>query len=161
MKAPLSKTIQISGLTRALAVVACTVSLSLASVAQGAKYPLWAQSASDLRDARSFLDSKSTKMDVRQEDEKAVRQIDAALTDMKGAGVPEGRGAGPAPAEDANLDRVGRYSKVTSLLARAHQDLSGAREVDGAPGLKQRVLKEIETAQGTVQDSMGRLKTGK
>ena len=125
------------------------------------KYPAYAQAMSDLRDARATLGVKGTKLDVRQEDEKAIRQIDLAITDLKHASIDDGKGMGNSVPVDANLDRAGRYAKTNELLDRARQDLAGAPEVAESPGARDRLLHDIDAARTTVHQSIVLTKTGR
>ena len=150
---------RISILTASAALAFATAAATAQSPAAG-KYPAYAEALSDLRDARSFLGVKGTKMDVRQEDEKAIRQIDVAMTDLKRASIDDGKGASSTPV-DISLDRAGRYAKANALLDKARQDLASAPEVAESPGTRDRLLKDIDAARTTVHQGIVLTKEGK
>jgi hypothetical protein len=76
----------------------------------------------------------------------AVRQIDAAINDIKQAAIDDGKNLADHPPVDARLDQRGRIHEALRILRKSRADL--AREEDNAyaHGLRDRAIGHIDGA---------------
>jgi tetratricopeptide (TPR) repeat protein len=114
------------------------------------KHPAYLHALSDLRDARAHLDRLTPTDRLDNEEEHAIKEIDAAIGEIKHASIDDGKDLNDHPAIDAHLDKVGRYHKALELLDRAHHDISEKEDDQFAHGLRHRALEHIDAAHGTV-----------
>ncbi len=146
------------------AAVAMSLLASTAAHAQSAvlgKHPAYIHAMSDLRDARAYLDDKAAPLDVRKQDEKAIREIDAALTEIRNASIDDGKSLNDHTPIDASIKTQGRFARANELLAKAHQDVAGAEDVPESRGLRDRALGQISAAESTVHTAIETNKTGR
>jgi tetratricopeptide (TPR) repeat protein len=114
------------------------------------KHPAYLQALSDLRHARAYLDRLTPSDHLDNEEEHAIREIDAAINEIKRAAIDDGKNLSDHPAIDAHLDRKGRYHKALELLDKAHHDVSEKEDDQFAQGLRHRALDHIDGAHGIV-----------
>src|SRR5262249_43995432 len=86
-------------------------------------HPASLPALADLRYAR-FLLEKPAKPLVKWDENAAIREIDAAITEIKGAAIDDGKPLGEHPAPDAGWDHHGRLKKAIELLDAAAADLN-------------------------------------
>src|SRR5580698_459068 len=109
-------------------------------------HPAYLHALSDLRAARHYLHDGWAWGPVRRDDDAAIREIDAAINEIKHASIDDGRGdADPFPI-DRRLSPHDRFRKANELLAAAHHDLDHAEDVPRARELRNRALGHIDAA---------------
>ena len=92
-------------------------------------HPAYLHALSDLRAARHYLHDGWAWGPVRHDDDVAIREIDAAINEIKVASIDDGKGdADPFPI-DRGLSPHDRFRKANELLASAHHDLDHAHQV--------------------------------
>ena len=101
---------------------------------------------SALRDARAHLDRLTPSEPLESEEEHAIREIDAAISEIKPAAIDEGEDFPDHTPVDPNLGRDGRYHKALELLDRAHHDIAEKQDNQFAPALRYRALEHINEA---------------
>jgi hypothetical protein len=114
------------------------------------KHPAYLHSLSDLRDARAHLDRLTPSDRLDAEEEHAIREIDAAIGEIKRAAIDDGKNLYDHPPVDAHLGHKGRYHKALELLDRARHDISEKEDDQFAHGLRHRALGHIDAAQRIV-----------
>ena len=114
------------------------------------KHPAYLHALSDLRHARAYLDRLTPSDRLDNEEEHAIREIDAAIREIKQASIDDGKNLNDHPPVDTHLDRKGRYHKALELLDRAHHDVSEKESDQFAQGLRHRALEHIDGAHGIV-----------
>ncbi len=110
------------------------------------RHPAYLHALSDLRDARAHLDRLTPSDRLDSEEEHAIREIDAAIGEIKRAAVDDGKDIGDHMPVDARGGRRGRYHKALELLDRAHHDISEKEDDQFAHGLRHRALQHIDEA---------------
>lgn len=116
-------------------------------------HPAYLHALSDLRAARHYLHDNWSYGAVRHEDDAAIREIDAAINEIKMASINDGQGdADPFPI-DRNLNGRDRFRKANELLASAHNDLSRAEDVPSSRGLRDRAIMHVDRAHHIVDDA--------
>lgn len=116
-------------------------------------HPAYLHALSDLRAARYFLAEGWQWEPVRREDDHAIREIDAAIGEIKRAAIEDGKNLNDHPPIDTQLSPHDRFRKANELLWRAHQDLERAEDVPESRGLRDRALMHIDEAHHTVDDA--------
>ena len=79
-----------------------------------------------------------------------IRQIDAAINDIKTAAIDDGKGVNDPFPIDRRLSPHDRFRKANELLLSAHNDLDRAEDVPQSRGLRNRALMHIDQAHQTV-----------
>ena len=96
-------------------------------------HPAYLHALSDLRAARHYLNDGWAWEPVRAEDNKAIREIDAAINNIKMAAIDDGKGLNDPFPIDGHLTPQNRFAKANELLYAAHQDLAKAEDVPQSP----------------------------
>jgi hypothetical protein len=110
------------------------------------RHPAYLHALSDLRDARAHLDRLTPSDRVDNEEEHAIREIDAAIEEIKRAAIDDGKDVADHMPVDTHMGRKGRYHKALELLDRAHHDISEKEDDGFAHGLRHRALEHIDEA---------------
>ncbi len=117
-------------------------------------HPAYIHALSDLRAARHYLNDGWAWEPVRAEDNKAIREIDAAINEIKMASIDDGKNINDHFPMDAHLTPQNRFAKANELLFAAHQDLFKAEDVPQSRGLRDRALMHIDKAHQTVDQAV-------
>jgi hypothetical protein len=120
-------------------------------------HPAYLHALSDLRLARAYLD-KIAWPPVQRDEEHAIREIDAAIGEIKMASIDDGKNIEDHPPIDANMRPDGRFRKALQLLDKAHNDTARAEDVPQARGMRDRAVRHIDQAHGTVDDAIRRVR---
>ena len=120
-------------------------------------HPAYLHALSDLRLARAYLDQIAWPP-VQRDEEHAIREIDAAIAEIKRASIDDGKGLGDHPPIDVRMRPDGRFRKALELLDRAHNDTARAEDVPQARGMRDRAVRHIDEAHGTVDDAIRRVR---
>jgi hypothetical protein len=116
-------------------------------------HPAYLHALSDLRAARHYLHDGWAWGPVRHDDDVAIREIDAAIGEIKRAAIDDGKGdADPFPI-DRGLSPHDRFRKANEMLAAAHHDLDRAEDVPESRGLRNRALMHIDQAHSIVDNA--------
>jgi len=84
---------------------------------------------------------------VKWDEHKALREIDAAIKEIKDAAIDDGEDLADHPAIDASLDWGGRLDHALELLQRSDKDIREREDNDFARGLRKRAVQHIEMAE--------------
>jgi hypothetical protein len=117
-------------------------------------HPAYLHALSDLRAARAYLNEGFQWAPVREEDNHAIREIDAAIARIKQAAIDDGKPLGDHPRIDAHLTPQNRFAKANELLFAAHQDLDKAEDVPQSRGLRNDALRHIDEAHHIVDQAV-------
>jgi hypothetical protein len=117
-----------------------------------AQHPAYMHALSDLRYAR-FLLEKPAKPLVKWDEQGAIREIDAAISEIKGAAIDDGKPLGDHPAPDAAWDHHGRLRKAMELLEQAAHDIEQKEDNGFARGLRNRAIGHINNAAKFVREA--------
>jgi hypothetical protein len=119
-------------------------------------HPAYLHALSDLRMARAYLD-RIAWPPVQHDEEHAIREIDAAINEIKMASIDDGKNLEDHPPVDVNMRPDGRFRKALELLDKAHNDTARAEDVPQARGMRDRAVHHIDQAHGTVDDAIRRI----
>lgn len=117
----------------------------------GPAHPAYLHALSDLRAARWLIEHRPGDWAQTNDEVQAVRQIDAAISDIKQAAIDDGKNLNDRPPTDAHFDNRGRIHEALRLLRKARADV--AREEDNAyaSGLRNRAVGHIDGAIGAAR----------
>jgi hypothetical protein len=146
------KTAMKSAFTTLLMLLAFTVSAS-ADPAAPANHPAYLHALSDLRDARAHLERPDGGA-LHQQEKDAIKEIDKAIGEIKGASIDDGKDLNDHPPVDAHMPWGGRLHKALDLLGKAHNDVSHEEDDPAAQGLQQRALEHIDKAHHHVEEAI-------
>ncbi len=123
------------------------------------RHPMYLHALSDLRQARAHLE-RPRNFQPRGEnwdEQVAIREIDAAIDEIKRAAIWDGKPLSDHPPVDAQLDWRGRMHQSLELLHQAERDISQAEDNAAVRGLKQRAQQHIGAAIRFVEDGQRRM----
>jgi hypothetical protein len=109
-------------------------------------HPAYLHALGDLRAARHYLHDGWAYGPVRYDDDAAIREIDAAINEIKRAAIDDGKGDSDPFPIDARLSPHDRFRKANELLGAAHKDLEHAEDVPEARGLRDRAVMHVDHA---------------
>jgi hypothetical protein len=133
-------------------VSACVVAPPPRVIAAPVQHPAYLHSLSDLRAARWLIEHRPGDWAQTSDEVESVRQIDAAINDIKKAAIDDGKNLNDKPPTDAHFDNRGRIHEALRLLRQARADI--AREEDNAyaGGLRNRAIGHIDAAIGAARN---------
>ena len=109
-------------------------------------HPAYLHALSDLRAARWMIEHRPGDW-ARMEDEiEAVRQIDAAINDIKKAAIDDGKDTSWRPVVDERPDHMGRLHEALEFLRKARADVAQEEDNTYARGLRNRSIGHIDAA---------------
>lgn len=109
-------------------------------------HPAYLHALSDLRAARHYLNDGWAWAPVKHDDDAAIREIDAAINELKQASIDDGKGLNDPFHIDTHLSPHDRFRKANELLLSAHNDIAHAEDVPQARGLRDRASSHIDKA---------------
>ncbi len=109
-------------------------------------HPAYLHALSDLRAARHYLNDGWAWAPVKHDDNAAIREIDAAIGEIKRAAIDDGKGMNDPFPIDTSLSPHDRFRKANELLWKAHSDLSRAEDVPESRGLRDRAIGHVDRA---------------
>jgi len=116
-------------------------------------HPAYLHALSDLRAARHYLNDGWAWEAVRRDDNAAIREIDAAIDEIKRASIDDGKGVNDPFPIDRHMSPHDRFRKANELLAAAHRDLDHAEDVPQSRGLRDRAIGHIDEAHRIVDNA--------
>jgi hypothetical protein len=116
-------------------------------------HPAYLHALSDLRAARHYLNDGWAWAPVRRDDNEAIREIDAAIDEIKRAAIDDGKGLSDPFPIDTGLSPHGRFRKANELLWKAHNDVARAEDVPQSRDLRNRALVHIDRAHDIVDNA--------
>jgi hypothetical protein len=127
-----------------LALVAFMPSISQAE--QPGKHPAYLHALEDLRHARAHLERRRGDAEVKWDEHVAIKEIDAAIAEIKSASIDDGKDLADHPPVDAKADYRGRLHRAAELLHKAHADIKEEEDNNFAHGLQHRAIEHIDAA---------------
>jgi len=116
-------------------------------------HPAYLHALSDLRAARHYLNDGWAWAPVKHDDNEAIREIDAAIGEIKRAAIDDGKGLNDPFPIDTRLSPHDRFRKANELLWSAHNDLSRAEDVPESRGLRDRAILHVDKAHQIVDNA--------
>ena len=116
-------------------------------------HPAYLHALTDLRHAR-FLLEKPAKPEVKWDEANAVREIDAAINEIKQASIDDGKPLEDHPPVDAKMHHRDRLRRAEELLHKAAADIDEKEDNAWAKGLRARANGHIHNAEHAVHEAM-------
>jgi hypothetical protein len=111
-----------------------------------AHHPAYLHALSDLRTARWLIDHRPGNWAQTADEVEAVRQIDAAIGDLKQAAYSDGKNLSDHPPVDERSDHAGRIHEALQYLRKARADISSEEDNGNAQGWRNRAIGHIDAA---------------
>ena len=118
-----------------------------------AGHPAYLHALTDLRAARGYL-RRPAKSVVKWDENRAIREIDAAIKEIKIASIDDGKNIEDHPPVDDALVWGGRLQKALELVESARRDVNEEEDNNFAKGLKNRAIGHIDLASRAIHDGM-------
>jgi len=116
-------------------------------------HPAYLHALSDLRAAWHYLNDGWEWGPVKHDDTEAVREIEAAIGEIKKAAIDDGKSLNDPFPIDTHLSSHDRFRKANELLWSAHNDLSGAEDVPESRELRDRAIWHVDAAHQIVDNA--------
>jgi hypothetical protein len=138
-----------------IAIVAVMSFIPLASFAGFfGHHPRYLHAMSDLRYARALLEQMDAP-NVMADEQNAVRELDAAIHEIKEAAADDWKLVGEHPKVDTSKwDHRGRLHEALKVLARAHGDVSKEEDDADARDLQKRAIRHIDFSMNFVRQAL-------
>ena len=111
-----------------------------------AHHPAYLHSLSDLRAARWLIEHRPGDWAQTADESEAVRQIDAAINDIKKAALDDGKNLSDHPPVDEHPDHRGRIHEALNYLNKGRADIASDEDNGFAGGLRNRAIGHIDAA---------------
>jgi len=111
-----------------------------------AHHPAYLHALSDLRAARWLIEHRPGDAAQMADEAESVRQIDAAINDIKQAAIDDGKNLADHPPVDARMDQRGRIHEALRILRKSRADLAREEDNGYANGLRDRAIGHIDAA---------------
>lgn len=108
-------------------------------------HPYYLHALSDLRAARWFLYHQAGDGRVYADEDVGIREIDAAIAEMKRAAIDDGKDLNDHPNVDVG-EHGSRLLKAIETLNKAHADAGHEEDNPQVKGLRRRILGHIDEA---------------
>jgi len=135
-------------LLKTLCCVFLLLSVSIISKANSPKgdHPYYLHALSDLRAARWMIEHRPGNWDRTVDEIEAVKQINAAIDEIKKASIDDGKDIQDHPKVDERNDHDGRLHEAVDFLKKAREDISHDEDNKFAQGLQDRAYMHIDNA---------------
>jgi len=138
------------------ALVICTSTPSCSGTVKvaHADHPYYLHALSDLRAARWMIEHRPGDWLQTNDEMEAVRQINAAIGEIKKAAIDDGKNIEDHPAVDEPNEHNGRLHVSLDYLRKARQDISHDEDNVFAEGLQARAYNHIDAAISAVKRAL-------
>jgi hypothetical protein len=110
------------------------------------QHPYYLHALSDLRAARWMIEHRPGNWDRTVDEVEAVKQIDAAIGEIKKAAIDDGKDIQDHPPVDERNDHNGRLHEAVDFLRKSRQDIGHDEDNQFAQGLQGRAYMHIDAA---------------
>ena len=135
--------------TKALSIMLLLMSVCMITKANNnsfGQHPYYLHALSDLRAARWMIEHRPGDWARTVDEIEAVKQIDAAIGEIKKAAIEDGKDIMDHPKVDEKNDHNGRLHEAADFLRKARQDISHDEDNAFAQGLQGRAYMHIDAA---------------
>ena len=116
-------------------------------------HPSYLRALSDLRAARGYL-ARPAGIAVKWDENRAIRQIDNAINEIKRAAIDDGKPIEDHPMVDAGMVWGGRLQKALELVEAARADVNQEEDNAFAGGLRNRAIGHIDGAAHDIKEGI-------
>jgi hypothetical protein len=111
-----------------------------------AAHPAYLHALTDLRTARGLLERPTRDSEVKWDEKRATKQIDAAIREIRDASVDDGKPLSDHPPIDVALHHRDRIRAAIELLDKAARDIEQREDNQFAKGVRGRAVGHIREA---------------
>jgi hypothetical protein len=119
---------------------------AIATSAMAQNHPAYLHALSNLRGARWMIDHRPGNWTTTMDETAAVREIDAAINDIKQASIDDGKNLNDHPKVEEINQHQGRLTKAIEWLRKARAEIEKNEDNDFAKGLRKRAFVHIDEA---------------
>jgi len=130
----------------AFACIVLAVTPMAARADQPGHHPAYLHALTDLRHARAHLERRGGNAEMKWDEKTAIREVDAAIREIKEASIDDGKNLNDHPPVDAKLDYQGQLHRALELLRKAEKDCHEEEDNNFARGLQKRAIQHIKEA---------------
>ncbi len=112
-------------------------------------HPSYIRAIQDLQQARHYLNDDWNYAPVKADEEAAVREIDAAIEQIKSAAIDKGQNLRDTSRIDIRIPPHDRYRRAQELLNKAHEDMA-SEDVPSERDLQHRIQGHVDRARDIV-----------
>ena len=113
---------------------------------RGGDHPYYLHALSDMRAARWMIEHRPGDWTRTVDEIEAVKQIDAAIKEIKIAAIEDNKNIDDHPPVDEKNDHQGRLHEAADFLRKARQDIGHDEDNKFAQGLQARAYMHIDAA---------------
>ena len=118
-----------------------------------AQHPAYLHALSDLRHARALLE-KPARADVKFDEQRAIREVDAAIHEIREAAIDDGKPLEDHPPIDVGMKHGDRLRRAMELLAQSARDIDEKEDNTYAKGLRRRANEHIRKAEKDIREAI-------
>lgn len=118
------------------------------------EHPYYMHALSDLRAARWMIEHRPGNWSQTMDEIDAVKQIDAAIGEIKKAAIDDGKNLEDHPPVDERNEHDGRLHVSLDFLRKARQDVGQDEDNQFAQGLQARAYFHIDAAISAVKKAI-------
>jgi len=139
----------------AIAAAALALVLAFASFANAGpdRHANYLHALADLRFARALISNPDSGR-IQDPERQAMEEIDAAIQELKAAGIDDGKDLNDHPGIDSHLRWMPRLNKAGKVLDNAHDEAAKEEDDPSAQGLQGRILEHIGKARRYVEQAI-------
>ena len=137
----------------AFALCASFTALSAGAADLPGRHPAYLHALTDLRAARAMME-RPAKPDVKWDENKAIREIDAAIKEIKDASIDDGKPLEDHPPIDTKINHRDRLKAAMELLVKSAKDIEEKEDNAWAKGLRNRAVNHIRAAEKAVREAV-------
>ncbi len=119
------------------------------------QHPAYMHALSDLRAARWLIEHRPGNWAQTNDEVEAVRQIDAAIGDLKQAAYDDGKNLDYHPPVDEINERRGRLHRAIEYMRSARHDISAEEDNVWAIGLRNHAIGHIDGSINATKRAVG------
>ena len=109
-------------------------------------HPAYLHALSDLRHARAHLEAPAGNSATAWDQSVAIRELDAAIRELKEAAIDDGKNLDEHPPVDAKMDWPGRLHRSVELMRSARADCQREEDNGYAREYRARAVHHIDAA---------------
>jgi len=117
-------------------------------------HPAYAAALGNLRHARALLERPSV-ADVKWDEQNGIREIDAAIKEIRDARMDDGAPLTEHPPIDSKIAYRDRLREAMKLLGDAAKDIEEREDNSWAKGDRHRAVEHVRSAEHAVREAIG------
>ena len=117
-------------------------------------HPAYLHALSDMRLARALLERPTRGAEVRWDEGRAIREIDAAIHEIKDASIDDGKPLNDHPPIDMGIHHRDRLRNALNLLEQSARDIEQREDNGYARGMRGRAIGHLRGAARAIREAI-------